>query len=162
MDVCPYIVSMILTYVIFYVMDKMKTIRCGECCYYQVAVFEYSVSYRHDWNARLSFRNRSKGGETFFRMGGEERVHYMPPFLKNYRFAPLGTISKWKPITLYSNTATWCSSTHRIWSSSSYPWRRKWRTSKSLTQYTDIHPSFVRILYLWFDVRHLRHKWSIS
>ena len=37
-----------LTYVIFYVIDKTKTIRSGECCYYQVAVFEYNVSYRHD------------------------------------------------------------------------------------------------------------------
>ena len=43
MDVCLYIVSMILTYVIVYVIDKTKTIRSGECCYYQVAVFEYSV-----------------------------------------------------------------------------------------------------------------------
>ena len=53
MDVCPYIVSMILTYVIFYVIDKMKTIRSDECCYYQVAVFEYSVSYSHDWKAKV-------------------------------------------------------------------------------------------------------------
>ena len=42
------IVSMILTYVIVYVIDKTKMIRSGECCYYQVAVFEYSVSYSHD------------------------------------------------------------------------------------------------------------------
>ena len=39
---------MILTYVIVYVIDKTKTIRSSECCYYQVAVFEYSVSYSHD------------------------------------------------------------------------------------------------------------------
>ena len=43
-----YIRIIIVSMILMYVIDNTKTIRSGECCYYQVAVFEYSVSYSHD------------------------------------------------------------------------------------------------------------------